>query len=715
MNYTAHSLESNINNNEIIIEADELIYDKNQDSISAQGNVYIEQNNFQLVTDKVVYDKKNNYLYVIGNTAFKNDDKNYFFGSKAFFNINKNEGLIVRFQARIAQKGLLSSNFAQMIDKNTFIVQDIIFSTCKICSKNLIPNKPLWQITAKSASINTKQKNIKFKNSKIELFGMPIFYLPYLSVPTPNSPRKSGFLVPKLKNSNILGLQLSVPYYFNISPQMDITYTPTISNKSNTLNSLNIRYLTRYGQYEVNGDLINDNKIGENDTNKQNKLKGFINSKGSFNFENNYYFNYYFQRLFDRDKILTKKYKITDEDVLTSNFSLRNETKERFLTFEGVAFQNLRQNKEIKDNTPYVIPWIRTYNKLFFTNDLAFSTDILNLRRTEGESYARSTFQLDSFNNITLPLGQVLNINPSIRYDYYDINEKNNNRTKNRLIGKFFIDWKWPFIKYIGEKNIILEPIINFTYNSKTAQTIINEDIQSQIMSTSNIFSSNFFIGKNNIDVGSRLNFGLRSNYYTGKNTYGIILGQSYKLTQPDNYRIKNTSYTWNEKLNTLNTEIVSKFYAQLDDNISIINNISLTSNHLNLIKNELNFNLQYQKAEIELNHVFINKKYINKCYNTHNQELEIKLQYNFNNNWGIRTQAKRKMGSKIQAAPQKCHNPIKDVKDNSKWISNQIGLFYKGDCLKVNFGVLRDYSKLKNVNYNSSVTTYLTIEPIFN
>ena len=723
MNYNAYSLESNINNNEIIIEADELIYDKNQDLIRAQGNVEIRQNQLHLVVDKIVYNKKNNYLYVLGNLAFKNDNKNYFFGSKAFFNRDENEGLIINFQARLAKKGLLSSNFAQMINKNTFIVQDIIFSTCKLCNNNLIPNKPLWQIAAKKAVINTKEKNVKFTNSKIELFGIPILYLPYFSIPTPDAPRRSGFLTPKLKSSNILGLQLSIPYYFNISPQMDITYTPTISNKSNTLNSLNIRYLTKYGAYEVNGDIINDNKVGETDANKQNKLKGFVNSSGNFNFKNSYFLDYHFQRLFDKDKIITKKYKITDDDVLTSKFSLRNETTERFLTFEGISFQNLRystdtpnENIENTNSTPYILPWIRTHNKLPlnlpFLSDLTFSTDILNLRRTKGENYIRGTFQLDSFNTVNLPHGQILNVHPSIRYDYYDITKSTDSGIKNRLIGKLFFDWKWPFIKYLGKKNIILEPIVNFTYNSKTTQIIADEDSPLQIMGASNIFSSNSFTGKNNIDVGSRINFGLRSNYYTGENTYGIILGQSYKLARPDNHKIKNTSYILNDEFSALKTEIISKLYAQLGDKISIVDNISLTPNHLGLIKNELNFNFQHQKAEIDLNHIFINKKYIRPNSEIHNQEIAVKLKYNFNNNWGIETQAKRKIGSKMKPSNQENNNISTN---NSNWISNQVGLFYKGDCLKVNFGVLRDYSKLKKVDYNSSVTTYLTIEPIFN
>ena len=715
--YSLDCIALDLNNrkhqNQITIEADELIYNKKEELISAQGNVYIEQDNFRLITNKVVFDKKNNYLYALGNLAFSNNNKNYFFGKKAFFNKSNGAGIIVKFKARISHKGLLSSDFAQMVDKDTFIIQNLVFSTCKVCKDNYIPNVPLWQIRAKEATLNQKEKKVEFINSRIELFGIPIFYSPYFSIPTPNSPRKSGFLIPKFKNSNILGLQISIPYYFNIASQMDLTYTPTLSNKSNIFNNINIRYLTKYGQYEVNGDFINDKDI----INKKNTFKSYVASKGDFKFNNNYFLNYKFQRLFDRDKIFTKKYDIIDDDILTSNVSIRKEKKNQLLTLEGISFQNLRENNLKNKNTPYILPWIRTYNRLPleypFISDIALSTDILNLRRAEGISYTRGTFQLDSFHDATMPFGQIVNINPAIRYDYYDITKAKESGAKNRLMGKLSIDWKWPFIKFIGHKNLIMEPIVNFTYNSETKQNFLNEDGQPQIISTSNIFSSNFFTGKDNVEVGSRLNFGVRTNYYTGKNTYGAILGQSYKLNKLTDSNIKDLSYTWDDKFNSLKTEIVSKLYAHLSNGVSVINNISLTPNHLNLIKNELDFQIHNEKAGIDLNHIYINKKYINKCYNSHNQEIGVKFIYNFNSDWGIETGARRKLGSKIEKFCQSGNESNKENPKKNKWISNEVGLFYKGDCLKINFGVIRDYSKPKGLK--SSVTTFLKIEPIFN
>lgn len=705
--FSCFALDKTYKENQITIEADELIYSKEEGLIRAQGSVYIEQNSFRLLTNKIVFDEKNNYLYVIGDLAFSNNNTNYFFGKKAFFNKKDNTGIIIRFKARISHKGILSSNFAQMVDKDTFIIQNLVFSTCKVCKDNLISNVPLWQIRAKKATLNQKKMRVEFRNSEVELFGVPILYFPYLSIPTPNSPRKNGFLVPRFKNSNVLGLQVSMPYYFNIAPQMDLTYTPMLSSKSSMLHRINIRYLTKYGQYQINADLIKD----KDRINEKNTFKAYINSKGDFRFNRNYFLDYKFQRSFDKNKVFTKKYDINSDDILTSNISFRKENKNQLLTLEGVSFQKLRKNKLQNKNTPYVLPWIRTYNRLPLDmpliSNIAFSTDILNFRQNEGISYTRGTFQLDSFHDITMPFGQIININPTIRYDHYHIASRKEKEIKNRLISKLYVGWKWPFMKLIGLKNLILEPAINFTYSSEKTESFFNENSQPQIISTYNIFSSNFFTGKDNVELGSRLNFGIRTNYYTGNNTYGMILGQSYRSNKSITPKIKNFPYASDDRLDSLKTEVIGKFYAQLDHRISIIDNISLTPNHINLIKNELDFQVQHGKSDINLNHIFINNKYINKYQSTYNQEIGVKFIYNFDSYWGIETGARRKLGSRIHKYPN-----LVSKKEKKKWISNEIGLFYKGDCLKISFGVIRYYPNPKGLE--SSITTYLKIDPIF-
>jgi lipopolysaccharide assembly outer membrane protein LptD (OstA) len=145
------------------------------------------------------------------------------------------------------------------------------------------------------------------------------------------------------------------------------------------------------------------------------------------------------------------------------------------------------------------------------------------------------------------------------------------------------------------------------------------------------------------------------------------------------------------------------------------VDNISLTPNHLNLIKNEFDAYAKYKNFVFGLGHVFMQKKYINKCYNDYNQEIHAKLQYNFYQNWWIETKAKRKLGPLLKEGEnEKCEKTLTEKpRKIGKWISNEIGFAYKGDCLKINFGVERDYYRPKGLK--PSITTYLRIEPVFN
>jgi len=61
--------------------------------------------------------------------------------------------------------------------------------------------------------------------------GVPLMYLPWLSFPLSNE-RKSGFLFPSIGNTSINGVQLSVPYYWNIAPNADFTFQPIYYSKA---------------------------------------------------------------------------------------------------------------------------------------------------------------------------------------------------------------------------------------------------------------------------------------------------------------------------------------------------------------------------------------------------------------------------------------------------------------------------------------------------
>jgi LPS-assembly protein len=52
---------------------------------------------------------------------------------------------------------------------------------------------------------------------RVDLKGIPILYTPVISFPVGNL-RKSGFLFPSFGNSDKSGLEIGVPYYYNLAP-----------------------------------------------------------------------------------------------------------------------------------------------------------------------------------------------------------------------------------------------------------------------------------------------------------------------------------------------------------------------------------------------------------------------------------------------------------------------------------------------------------------
>ena len=71
------------------------------------------------------------------------------------------------------------------------------------------------------------------KHSKLRVFNLPVFYSPYLLTPSPlRKERKSGFLTPSV-NLNFFDTKISqstsFPYYFNLSQDKELTFTPVIN------------------------------------------------------------------------------------------------------------------------------------------------------------------------------------------------------------------------------------------------------------------------------------------------------------------------------------------------------------------------------------------------------------------------------------------------------------------------------------------------------
>ena len=109
------------------------------------------------------------------------------------------------------------------------------FTTCP-------PGQEMWWLKASSVKINQDEVFGEAWNASIWLHGVPIFYAPYMTFPVKDE-RKSGLLYPTFSFGGEEGFEIRTPYYWNIAPNYDLTFTPRVMETRGTMLQNEFRYM----------------------------------------------------------------------------------------------------------------------------------------------------------------------------------------------------------------------------------------------------------------------------------------------------------------------------------------------------------------------------------------------------------------------------------------------------------------------------------------
>jgi len=63
------------------------------------------------------------------------------------------------------------------------------YTACEVCEDK---QNPSWRLKARQVTQNNDNRTVEYRDAVFELFGLPIFYTPYLAHPDPTQDRASG-------------------------------------------------------------------------------------------------------------------------------------------------------------------------------------------------------------------------------------------------------------------------------------------------------------------------------------------------------------------------------------------------------------------------------------------------------------------------------------------------------------------------------------------
>ena len=253
-----------------ILNTDKILFDKNTNIITSENNSeLLLKEGYKLLSNKIFYNNKNKIISSMqtstisdldGNTIyvdmFEYQIKNHLFSSLGKIKVvdnKKNKYFFKELYVDTKKYEMIGSDVSIEFDQENFgtsiendprlVANDIFISKNKsnlskgvftVCKKRG-DQCPPWSLKAKKITHDRAKKTIFYKHATLKVYDIPVFYFPQFYHPDPTVKRQSGFLTPFFTDTTNLGTGFGLPYYWAISQDKDLTFTPKIYAKENIL------------------------------------------------------------------------------------------------------------------------------------------------------------------------------------------------------------------------------------------------------------------------------------------------------------------------------------------------------------------------------------------------------------------------------------------------------------------------------------------------
>lgn len=119
---------------------------------------------------------------------------------------------------------------------------------------------PAWELRTRQLELDLPANEGRAEGAVLRFQGVPILAAPSFSFPLTDE-RKSGWLPPHFGVDNRSGIELALPYYFNLAPNYDLTLTPFTMTRRGIGSDVELRGLQAWGQAELDLSLLPHDRV----------------------------------------------------------------------------------------------------------------------------------------------------------------------------------------------------------------------------------------------------------------------------------------------------------------------------------------------------------------------------------------------------------------------------------------------------------------------
>ena len=230
-----------------IVEADSLT-GKPDGQVEATGNVILHKDGQTIRADRLTYSPQTQELDARGAVKLEQDGSTVS-GPQLRLNLDTRIGNMEQPQFYLKENDARgSANIIHIRDRQHYLLEQATYTTCPAGNDD-------WLLKMSSLEIDRDRQIGTARHTRVEFMGMPILYTPWMNFPL-NNQRKSGFLAPIYGATVIGGSELTLPYYWNIAPNNDMTVAPRAIAKRGLMLNNEFRYLGASYFGEVQADTL---------------------------------------------------------------------------------------------------------------------------------------------------------------------------------------------------------------------------------------------------------------------------------------------------------------------------------------------------------------------------------------------------------------------------------------------------------------------------
>ncbi len=679
---------------QVSIEADDLTFDKETKTLTAENNVVMGYKDKQIKAQKIEYDQDSRMITADDGVEFSDDSGTVFRAENLMVTDKFDKGEMKNVSVDFGDESTFTAEELTILDVNKYDLRKSTYSPCSTCDKG----KYLWQVDAQKIFYNEADGRVYYRDAYIKLLGQKIAWLPYLSHPTPYAKSKSGFLTPKFGQSSQYGFFTRVPYYYQPKENLDFTFSPLITSRDGPIMVAEMRHLIESGHYELEISGANTpelNDLGKEFPGGDRKFRGHFKGLGEFEYGENWQYGFDITR--SSDDTYLRRYRLgTYEDILKSEVYADRIHGRNFFSTKMLAFQGLGATDD-PGQSPHVTPLIDA-GRSFQVSDKYNSrieTDLntMVLTRGEGTDSSRMIGTGKWKGDYTSASGYLFNMSIGTRADYYTVNDvnylgSNYDGSVQRVMPEASLTMSYPLQKYGETYNLILEPIsmVVVSPNGNNNLKIPNEDSQNIDLSDYNLFQENHISGYDIVEDGARVNYGVRGVLSTNRiGDYNFLLGQNYRASKD----VQNLNETTG--LSDNYSDYVGRIVTG-SEKVQSAYRFRMDKDSMRFKRNEITFNLNLDPLQLGTNYTFIEG--VNGI-SSDRQEIATSGALKLTDQFSLISHATRNM----------------DNDNNSGWVSAGTGIVYTNSCISTSLELNREFTRDRDLEPGTELIFKITLQ----